>query len=171
MARRYSSRLESVGTPLDGISCDVVDDLGTPVADGVEGELVIRSPFAVAGYYDNASATAEAFRDGGYFSGDLGRRDADGQHVLARSLVMATGARWREMHAEGMDRFRGAGVYHAAMSTDAERARDKDVIVIGGGNSAGQAAAALAQHARSVRVVVRGSALKSTLFEVPLPTR
>jgi thioredoxin reductase (NADPH) len=87
----------------------------------------------------------------------------DGQHVLARSLVMATGARWRELHAEGMDRFRGAGVYHAAMSTDAERARDKDVIVIGGGNSAGQAAAALAQHARSVRVVVRGSALKSTM--------
>jgi thioredoxin reductase (NADPH) len=87
----------------------------------------------------------------------------DGQHVLARSLVMATGARWRELHAEGMDRFRGAGVYHAAMPTDAERARDKDVIVIGGGNSAGQAAAALAQHARSVRVVVRGSALKSTM--------
>ena len=87
----------------------------------------------------------------------------DGQHVLARSLVMATGARWRELHAEGMDRFRGAGVYHAAMPTDAERARDKDVIVIGGGNSAGQAAAALAQRARSVRVVVRGKALKSTM--------
>jgi thioredoxin reductase (NADPH) len=87
----------------------------------------------------------------------------DGQHVLARSLVMATGARWRELHAEGMDRFRGAGVYHAAMPTDAERARDKDVIVIGGGNSAGQAAAALARRARSVRVIVRGKALKSTM--------
>jgi len=79
----------------------------------------------------------------------------DGQHVLARSLVMATGARWRELRAEGIDRFRGAGVYHAAMSTDTERARDKDVIVIGGGNSAGQA--------RSVRVIVRGKALKSTM--------
>ncbi len=87
----------------------------------------------------------------------------DGQHVLARSLVMATGARWRELHAEGMDRFRGAGVYHAAMPTDAERARDKDVIVIGGGNSAGQAAAALAKGARSVRVVVRGKALRATM--------
>ncbi len=76
---------------------------------------------------------------------------------------MATGARWRELHAEGMDRFRGAGVYHAAMPTDAERARDKDVIVIGGGNSAGQAASALSRLARSVRVVVRGSALKSTM--------
>jgi thioredoxin reductase (NADPH) len=87
----------------------------------------------------------------------------DGQHVLARSLVMATGARWRELHAEGVDRFRGAGVYHAAMSTDAERARDKDVIVVGGGNSAGQAAVSLSNRARSVRVVVRGGALKSTM--------
>jgi thioredoxin reductase (NADPH) len=87
----------------------------------------------------------------------------DGQHVLARSVLMATGARWRELQAEGMDRFRGAGVYHAAMSTDAERARDKDVIVVGGGNSAGQAAAHLAARARSVRIIVRGKALKSTM--------
>jgi thioredoxin reductase (NADPH) len=87
----------------------------------------------------------------------------DGQHVLARSLVMATGARWRELRADGIDRFRGAGVYHAAMATDSERARDKDVIVIGGGNSAGQAAVSLSRKARSVRVIVRGKALKSTM--------
>src|ERR1700761_15946 len=87
----------------------------------------------------------------------------DGQHVLARSLVMATGARWRELHAEGMDRFRGAGVYHAAMPSEVERSRDKDVIVIGGGNSAGQAAVSLSQKARSVRVIVRGAALKTTM--------
>jgi thioredoxin reductase (NADPH) len=87
----------------------------------------------------------------------------DGQHVLARSLVMATGVRWRELEAEGVDRFRGAGVYHAAMSTDAERSRDKDVVVVGGGNSAGQAAVHLASRARSVRVLVRGETLKSTM--------
>jgi thioredoxin reductase (NADPH) len=87
----------------------------------------------------------------------------DGQHVLARSVVMATGARWRELTAEGVDRFRGAGVYHAAMASDAERARDEDVIVVGGGNSAGQAAIHLATRARSVRIVVRGQALKSTM--------
>ncbi len=87
----------------------------------------------------------------------------DGQHVLARCVVMATGARWRELEAEGVDRFRGAGVYHAAMATDAERCRGEDVIVVGGGNSAGQAATHLASLARSVRVVVRGGALKSTM--------
>ncbi len=87
----------------------------------------------------------------------------DGQHVLARSVVMATGARWRELDADGIDRFRGAGVYHAAMPTDAERSRNEDVIVVGGGNSAGQAALHLASRARSVRVVVRGQALSSTM--------
>lgn len=87
----------------------------------------------------------------------------DGQHVLARCLVMATGARWRELQAEGIDRFRSAGVYHAAMPTDVERCGDEDVIVVGGGNSAGQAATQLASRARSVRVVVRGTALKSTM--------
>ena len=89
----------------------------------------------------------------------------DGQHVLARSVVVATGARWRELQAEGIDRFRGAGVYHAAMGIDAERCRGEDVIIVGGGNSAGQAAAYLAQRARSVRVVVRGTTLKSTMSQ------
>jgi thioredoxin reductase (NADPH) len=56
-------------------------------------------------------------------------------------------------------------VYHAAMATDAERCRDEDVIVVGGGNSAGQAAVHLASRARSVRVVVRGKALKSTMSQ------
>jgi thioredoxin reductase (NADPH) len=89
----------------------------------------------------------------------------DGQHVLARSVVVATGARWRELDAQGVDRFRGAGVYHAAMGIDAERCRGEDVVVVGGGNSAGQAAAYLAQRARSVRVVVRGPNLKLTMSQ------
>src|SRR3954462_6660168 len=76
---------------------------------------------------------------------------------------MATGAGWRERKATGVDSFRGAGVYHAAMATDAERCRGEDVIVVGGGNSAGQAAVHLSHLARSVRIVVRGKALKSTM--------
>jgi thioredoxin reductase (NADPH) len=87
----------------------------------------------------------------------------DGQHVLGRSVLMVTGGRWQDLQAESMDRFRGAGVYHAAMSTDAERARDKDVIVVGGGNSASKTAAHLARQARSVRIIVRDKALKSTM--------
>jgi thioredoxin reductase (NADPH) len=87
----------------------------------------------------------------------------DGQHALARTVVVATGARWRTLAAEGVERFTGAGVYHAAMPTDAERCRGQDVIVVGGGNSAGQAALHLSRGARSVRVVIRGAGLATTM--------
>jgi thioredoxin reductase len=87
----------------------------------------------------------------------------DGQHVLARTVVVATGARWRTLEAEGIARFTGAGVYHAASATDAERCRGEDVIIVGGGNSAGQAAVHLSRAARSVRVVVRRDGLSATM--------
>jgi len=87
----------------------------------------------------------------------------DGQHALARTVVVATGARWRTLHAANIERFTGAGVYHAAMPTDAERCRGQDVIVVGGGNSAGQAAIHLSRAARSVRVVIRGARLAATM--------
>ena len=87
----------------------------------------------------------------------------DGQYVLARTVVVATGARWRELAVPDAERFRGSGLYHAAMPADAQRFRDDDVLVVGGGNSAGQAATHLARHARSVRVAVRGPALSTTM--------
>jgi thioredoxin reductase (NADPH) len=87
----------------------------------------------------------------------------DGQHALARTVVVATGARWRTLAADNAERFTGAGIYYAAMATDAERCRGEDVIVVGGGNSAGQAAVHLARTARSVRVVVRGEGLSTTM--------
>ena len=87
----------------------------------------------------------------------------DGQYALARTVVVATGARWRTLSAEGAERVAGAGIYYAAMATDAERCRGEDVIVVGGGNSAGQAAVHLSNGARSVRVVVRGDGLAATM--------
>ena len=87
----------------------------------------------------------------------------DGQHALARTVVVATGARWRTLAADNLERFTGAGVYHAAMASDAERCRGEDVIVVGGGNSAGQAAVHLSRTARSVRVVIRDDGLAATM--------
>ena len=87
----------------------------------------------------------------------------DGQHALARTVVVATGARWRTIDADNVERFTGAGVYHAVMATDSDRCRGEDVIVVGGGNSAGQAAVSLSRGARSVRVVVRGEGLSATM--------
>jgi thioredoxin reductase (NADPH) len=87
----------------------------------------------------------------------------DGQHVVARTLLVATGAQWRTLDVEGMDRFQGAGVYHVAMATDASRCEGEDVIVVGGGNSAGQAAVHLSRRARSVRIVLRRDHLSATM--------
>jgi thioredoxin reductase (NADPH) len=145
-----------------GTSTRIENYLGFP--SGVSGTELTRKATLQARRFDAVLSSfhrAVELADGpeGLVRVDLD----DGQHVLARCVVMATGARWRELEADGVDRFRGAGVYHAAMATDAERCRGEDVIVVGGGNSAGQAATHLASRARSVRVVVRGGALKSTM--------
>src|SRR6202012_3203243 len=145
-----------------GTSTRIENYLGFPT--GISGTQLTRHATLQARRFDAVLSSfhrAVEMADG---ADGLVRVDLDdGQHVLARSVVMATGARWRELDAEGIDRFRGAGVYHAAMPTDAERSRDEDVIVVGGGNSAGQAALHLASRARSVRVVVRGKALSTTM--------
>jgi len=145
-----------------GTSTRIENHLGFPT--GISGTELTRKATLQARRFDAVLSSfhrAVELADGpeGLVRVDLD----DGQHVLARCLVMATGARWRELQAEGIDRFRGAGVYHAAMASDIERSRDEDVVVIGGGNSAGQAATQLATRARSVRVLVRGKALKSTM--------
>ena len=145
-----------------GTSTRIENYLGFPT--GIRGTELTRAATLQARRFDAILSSfhrAVELADGpeGLLRVDLD----DGQHVLARSVVVSTGARWRELQAEGVDRFRGAGVYHAAMATDAERCRDENVIVVGGGNSAGQAAVHLATKARSVRVVVRGQTLKSTM--------
>jgi long-chain acyl-CoA synthetase len=72
------SNPDSVGAPLPGVEVQVVDADGRPAATGSEGELVIASPFAASGYFGNAEASRQSFRDGRYWSGDLGRKDEDG---------------------------------------------------------------------------------------------
>jgi thioredoxin reductase (NADPH) len=145
-----------------GTSTRIENYLGFPT--GVSGTQLTRNATLQARRFDAVLSSfhrAVEMADGpdGLVRVDLD----DGQYVLARSVVMATGARWRELEADGIERFRGAGVYHAAMPTDAERSRNEDVIVVGGGNSAGQAAVHLSTRARSVRIVVRAPALSSTM--------
>src|SRR3954471_19857721 len=147
-----------------GTSTSIENYLGFPA--GVSGVELTRNATLQARRFDAVLSSFHRVVELADGPESLVRVDLDdGQHVLARSVVMATGARWRELGAEGMERFRGAGVYHWAMATDAERCRGEDVIVVGGGNSAGQAAVHLSHLARSVRVVVRGTALKSTMSQ------
>jgi len=88
---------------------------------------------------------------------------ADGRRVRARAVVVATGARYRRPEIPNLAQFEGRGVSYWASPVEARLCRNEDVALVGGGNSAGQAAVFLASHARHVRVLVRGPGLSSTM--------
>jgi thioredoxin reductase (NADPH) len=87
----------------------------------------------------------------------------DGPRVLARAVIIATGAEYRKPALENLSRFEGAGVYYTAMPMEAQLCVGEDVIVVGGGNSAGQAAVFLAEAAKRVHMLVRGEGLADTM--------
>src|SRR2546427_13154498 len=78
----------------------------------------------------------------------------DGQRLPARAVIIATGAEYRKLPVEGLQRFQGAGVYYAATFMEAQLCAGEEVVVVGGGNSAGQAAVFLAETARRVPILV-----------------
>ncbi|MFI5386953.1 MAG: FAD-dependent oxidoreductase [Fimbriimonadales bacterium] len=83
--------------------------------------------------------------------------------VTARCLLIATGADYRLLSAEGCEQFEGRGVYYAATAVEAQMCRGSDVVVVGGGNSAGQAAVFLAGQVRKVYLVLRGADLAKNM--------
>jgi thioredoxin reductase (NADPH) len=88
---------------------------------------------------------------------------ADGREVRARAIVIATGARYRRPEIPNLAQFEGRGVSYWASPVEARLCSAEEVALLGGGNSAGQAAVFLASHARHVRMLVRGSGLSSTM--------
>ena len=83
----------------------------------------------------------------------------NGDEVNARALVVAGGVTYRRLNAESCDRLTGAGVYYGAAHSEAVDVTAADVVVVGGANSAGQAAVKLAEQARSVTLLVRGASI------------
>src|ERR1700674_5730781 len=88
---------------------------------------------------------------------------AGGSRVRARAVIIATGAEYRRPALANLATFEGAGVYYSAMPMEAQLCVGEDVIVVGGGNSAGQAAVFLAQTARKVHMLVRSGGLSETM--------
>jgi thioredoxin reductase (NADPH) len=86
-----------------------------------------------------------------------------GNAVRARAIIIATGAEYRQLAIENASRFLGTGIYYAATATEARRCEMKEVIVVGGGNSAGQAAAFLASKCRHVHLLVRSKGLADSM--------
>jgi thioredoxin reductase (NADPH) len=87
----------------------------------------------------------------------------DSTVLRARSIVIATGARYRKLDVPDFARFEGRGIYYGATPLEARMCGGDEVVVVGGGNSAGQAAVFLAQHARHVHILVRREGLAATM--------
>jgi thioredoxin reductase (NADPH) len=96
-------------------------------------------------------------------AGHFRLRLSNGTEVLGRSVIVATGARYRKLDAVGLERFESRGVYYAATEAEARECAGSPVVVAGGGNSAGQAALFLANAGNSVTIVIRGPDLAASM--------
>jgi thioredoxin reductase (NADPH) len=88
---------------------------------------------------------------------------SDGSELAGHALILAMGVQWRRLAAPGLDRLQGAGVYYGAGSTEAMACEGEDVYIVGGANSAGQAAMNFSRYAKRVVMLVRGDSLASTM--------
>jgi thioredoxin reductase (NADPH) len=89
----------------------------------------------------------------------------DGERIEARSIVIASGVDWRKLDVARADELTGRGVYYGAARTEVPSIRDRDIFMIGGGNSAGQAAMHFAGYARKVTLLVRGESLADSMSQ------
>jgi len=89
----------------------------------------------------------------------------DGNEISCHALMIATGVQWRRLQAPGVDRLQGAGIYYGGGATEALSCQGEIVYVVGGANSAGQAAMNFAKYAERVVILVRGESLSSTMSQ------
>jgi thioredoxin reductase (NADPH) len=144
-----------------GSSSKIENYLGFPT--GISGQALAGRAYTQArkfGAHVRIAQPAAGFRcEGRPYAIGIG----GGGTVRARTVVVATGAVYRKPPLESLGRFEGLGVYYGATFMEAQLCTGEDVIVIGGGNSAGQAAVFLAQTARRVHLLVRSGGLAATM--------
>ncbi|MEO0526127.1 MAG: FAD-dependent oxidoreductase [Bacteroidota bacterium] len=87
----------------------------------------------------------------------------DGTEIRTKSIVVSTGVNYRKLPAEGVEDYTGAGIYYGSSMTEAQACRNKEVYIVGGGNSAGQSAVYLSNFAKNVYIVIRKDDLSSSM--------
>jgi thioredoxin reductase (NADPH) len=90
---------------------------------------------------------------------------SNGTEISCHALLLATGVQWRKLDVPGIDRLQGAGVYYGGATTEAMACRGEDIYIIGGANSAGQAAIFFSSYAQRVVMLVRGGSLAATMSQ------
>ena len=88
---------------------------------------------------------------------------SDGKEIMAKAIVITTGVDYRQLSTPGISQLSGAGIYYGAANTETSSCKGKDVFIVGGGNSAGQAAMYLSKFARQVNILIRKDNLSSTM--------
>ena len=144
-----------------GLSSRIENYLGFP--SGLSGADLTRRAVAQAKRFGAdilAPQRAVALQaDGSYRVTSL----QDGGRLSSHAVLIATGVQWRKLNVPGADRLTGAGLYYGAGAFEAASCKNEDVFVIGGANSAGQAAMNFASHARRVIMLVRGESLSTSM--------
>ena len=142
-----SSRIENyLGFPV-GISGAELTRRGTTQATRLGTEII--SPVEVQSIRNNS----------GYKTISLD----NGAEINARSVIITTGVSYRRLEKKGIQEYTGAGIYYGAAMTEASACKGQDVYIVGGGNSAGQAAMYLSKFAKNVIIIIRKENLESTM--------
>jgi thioredoxin reductase (NADPH) len=144
-----------------GSSSRIENYLGFPT--GISGLDLINRAYAQAQKFGAQAVVAKSATQLECDRQPYSVQTDDGARLEARAVIIATGARYRTLAIENASRFEGVGVYYAATPIEAQLSAGQDVIVVGGGNSAGQAAVYLAETARRVHMLVRGDGLAATM--------
>lgn len=144
-----------------GTSSRIENYLGFPT--GLSGSDLARRAITQATRFGTEFLSPQEVQEIEVKDGYKILRLADGTEVNARSVVITTGVDYRKLEAKGIDQFTGAGIYYGAATTEAGACKDKDVYVVGGGNSAGQAAMYLSKFACKVHICIRRDDLTSTM--------
>lgn len=146
-----------------GASARIENYLGFPT--GISGQALAGRAFSQAQKFgaDMLIPVAITSLDCSNDSGAFAVATECGQELRARSIVVASGARYRRPEIENLDAFEGRGVWYWASPIEARLCADQDVVLVGGGNSAGQAAVFLSGHARKVYMVIRGGGLGASM--------
>lgn len=145
-----------------GMSSKIENYLGFPA--GLSGGDLTRRAVAQARRFGVEILAAEAEKvtiDGNYRTLKLTNKS----EISCHSMLIATGVQWRKLGAPGIENLTGAGIYYGAAMTEAMACANEDVYIIGGANSAGQAAMYCSRYARRVVMLVRGESLAATMSQ------
>lgn len=144
-----------------GTSSRIENYLGFP--SGLSGDDLARRALTQARRFGTEFLLTHEVTRLNVNDGSLSVTLGDGSVVGAHSIIVATGVTYRTLTAPGVENLRGRGIYHGAAMTEAESIRGEDIYIVGGANSAGQAAIHFAGYANSVTMLVRGPSLAESM--------